>query len=204
MKVNLNKNKMTKTTTKPSKKVTVKKEVKKEVPWSRMSKKAKRVAIAKDVLKHIKAGSLVPNRGAYFISNEVREAQMEIPYEETVELQGLLQGKTCEVCAKGAIFIADIIKNDDFAVNYWIDIDDGDMMCNRLEGIFERGQLDLIECAFEGGIISDETNILRSHLENTPLADKAEKFFNKYNGDPEKVLTAIMKNIIKNDGTFKP
>lgn len=195
---------MTKTSKKPSKKATVKKVVKKVISWSRMSKKAKRIAIAKDVLKHIKAGALIPTSGWYFKSSEVRDVQREIPFTETRELQELLQGKTCQVCAKGALFISDILKNDDFQVGTYTDIDEGGIMCDRLEGIFERGQLDLIECAFEGGTVTDATGILSDDNGNTPLADKAEKFHDKNNDDSEKILTAIMKNIIKNDGTFKP
>lgn len=67
-----------------------------------------------------------------------------------------------------------------------------------LKGIFEPEQLRYMEYAFEGEDI-------KNTFTKKPDAfhEKVDAFWQKYNDDDNKRLTLIMKNIIRNEGTFK-
>lgn len=176
--------------------------------FSKMSKANQRVAIAKDVIMTIKAKKIKISQGSYVTNDELSE---EIGnYEKPVELQKLLAkvDEPCEVCAKGAMFICDIMRRNDFKVSDNTNIEDERIISKRLSQYFPQQQLDLIECAFEEGVQQDYTKTLSIRNDDgnwiySEIAKEAMEFGERYKRSEDRLI-AIMKNIIKNNGTFKP
>ncbi|KKN74685.1 hypothetical protein LCGC14_0388870 [marine sediment metagenome] len=173
-----------------------------------------RVEIAKDVLKQIKAKKITIECGAYFTYKTKKGAQ----YKGRQLQEVLPKLKECKVCALGSLFYSHIIKNNDFKISAnglgGTDLNGhGDRLRNSILG-FSEAQLELIECAFEsndyymmcsergtysGKVISSAISYRSTHdLSNGSVFDKDPK----KNDKP--ALIHIMKNVIKNKGTFKP
>lgn len=155
------------------------------------------VAIAKDVLKTINKRNIksesyycqVPyeqQANKLFSSNG--NAQKHIP---TIE-------KFCQVCAIGTCFLSFIKLYNNIKLK---DINnDRSMMVDYLSQFFDERQLDLIEIAFERSLNYTKTNIQYNELE---LYYRAKLFGQKYIKDHNRIK-AIMLNIIKNKGWFRP
>ncbi len=137
-----------------------------------------RIEIAKDVLKWIRTGMIVAiTSNAYFrplTNNKYNGKQLK---------DVLPKIKKCEVCAKGAMFYAHVMRHNDLVIpesgvanmNYY-----GEECLNLT--MFTETMLGKIEDAFEDGEYTEKHNLETD--ENT--------------------LKHIMNNIIKNKGTFKP
>jgi len=107
----------------------------------------------------------------------------------------------CEVCVRGSLLVSLIRKDNNFTGE---DLDN--MSCGyfdswsvedkRLLELFSPEQLSLIEYAFE--------NFSADRYINEKDLDKVEDFFVLYEHNNTERLIAILKNIIKNKGTFKP
>lgn len=165
----------------------------------------KRVIIAEDVIIQLSSKRLKAEAGIYFDSKAIQNKLNDVGGE--FELQGLIKETTepCKVCGIGALFACEVIRNDNFKVNGSDEIAydiHADNIKDRLKGIFNGDQLDLIETAFEKRVINDN-RLLEGWHGNTELADIAIDFGRKYESDKNRLI-AIMKNIIKNKGTFKP
>jgi len=166
-----------------------------------MKKKTKpelRVEIAKDVLKHIKANSFIPEAMTYF---EVKSKHKYVGRQ----LKDILPKiKECRVCAIGGMFYSYVMRHN----NYEIDVDG--VRCvdpdenRKLMSMFTTKQLELIEGAFEMSGFVSKGDYSRKTI------DRARNYRERLNlckgvkGNDEKALIHIMKNIIKNKGTFKP
>lgn len=179
-----------------------------------MSKADKRVTIAKDVIAQLKAKKFVAKAShGYFNSAKVDKKIDNSNVNDHFELQDVIKdrGVTCKVCGIGSLFACEVLRNDNFKIqkDYSWQSDatsfiDDETIAKRLVGIFDRGQLDLIEAAFEKRIVNDKTNTLEDWNEDpTNLGDKALNFGKRYHKDNDRMI-AIMENIIKNKGTFKP
>lgn len=175
--------------------------MKKITPFNKLSKSAQRVAIARDVLLqlrkkrfHSKLGSYVKIPNLWEIDDTDRQANECISDGSA----------TCLVCAKGALFMSHVMKTNHISLNEVNDI--GEFRIKKRLKMFSKRQLDMIECAFEKRVVEDDDRVLKDydniHEQITPLAHSAIKFGRKYNQLNR--LSAIMKNIIKNNGTFKP
>jgi hypothetical protein len=84
----------------------------------------------------------------------------------------------------------------------YLSIDNG-AICNVLQKHFSQTQLEMIECAFEGGKIHNLHKVDGTPLISEVMEQKCAKFYDKYE-DSRKRLAAIMRNMIKNNGIFKP
>ncbi len=144
------------------------------------SKAQLRVEIAKDVLKHIKAEKIVTEKLVYF------EASSDSSHCGEQLKDVLPKLNDCRVCALGGMFYAHVNRNNKYQINtdYRNDIVKvhSDDMRNELS-MFSNTQLWKIEISFEC-----DDSYRREH-------DLIED---------EDALIHIMKNIIKNKGTFKP
>ena len=90
---------------------------------------------------------------------------------------------SCEVCGIGGLFVGALMKFDGLrAVE--APILSFTAMCDHLLKYFSEAQLKLVEDAFEGW-------------------NKLQEYYSQYPKDKQR-LAAIMKNIIRNKGTFKP
>lgn len=101
----------------------------------------------------------------------------------------------CPSCALGNLFLSHIrlfdkvlLENDTYG---------RDNITDSLENYFDANQLNLIECAFEGDDITGDFN------NDDEEYRAALSYYSKYS-DTKKRLRAILINIIKNNGTFKP
>ena len=151
-----------------------------------------RVAVARDALKnlvprHVKSGfSYIAYRGARVPA---------IDGGESCAIARTLQ-KKCDVCLKGALLLAAVARKNDFnfetasvrnSTSLWV-LHSG--ILDRLAGLWSRQELDEMECAFEcyPGYRGD---------------DKANTFGTQFKKDSDRMV-AILKNVIKNRGVFKP
>lgn len=166
------------------------------------TKAEKRVLIAKDVLKNLKAKKLEVATGTYctfFKGNSQVEFKVGC-------LQKQLQNKTnikCECCALGSAFYSYIMKFNNFNVT-----EDGDEYFNEtdmnvLERIFTPLQLSMIESAFEGCAMVERINHDFDQAYNHIAILRSIEFGDKYYNDAPR-LQSIMQNIVDNNGTFKP
>lgn len=155
----------------------------------------KRVAIAKDVLKQIKLGVFRAKTQSYIDFNGYNSMP-----DTSISLQKVIEDRKieCKVCAKGALFCSLVVfKNKiDIRGAYWLT--EGDIV-SRFKGIFSEHQLDMIENAFERKMINTHGN----ERKNEQLR-KSVNFGNTHGESDEETLIAIMKNIVKNSGEFKP
>ncbi|RJQ24579.1 hypothetical protein C4577_07355 [Candidatus Parcubacteria bacterium] len=147
-----------------------------------MTKKEKAVAVAKDVLKHLR--SLKFTGCASYCEGD----GLNISKDENVQPHISKLVKNCEVCALGGMFLSyirlfdnvkyeKIIEPKYYEENeYQIHVD-RDYIIDKFKGIFDRDVLDCIEDAYEGG-------------------------WDEFYPDPRDRIKAIMKNIVKNNGRF--
>lgn len=164
-----------------------------------MAKAQKRVAIAKDVLAYLRAGKIKTDVPGYLNDVDLRNGE---------QVRDSLQAtdRACQACAIGACFVAANLRADDLEVRAlcrngsW---DDG--MRDYLARWFSRGQLCLIEAAFEC-----DAETAADQGVGDRLARRAEDFGlahgNRCKNRTRRTrrMRAIMQNIIDNGGTFKP
>jgi len=162
--------------------------MKKAKPFSKLTKCEQRVEIAKDVIKQLKLKTLVPLSGTYVTPTVI--TQTDEDELQGQELDKLISEKkvTCQVCAKGALFISHVMKTDNCTLQESKCVGNG-RISFRLN-MFSQAQLDKIEQAFEGWGVENPKS-------------KMSKFIRRWGTEEERLLP-IMKNIIKNGGTFKP
>ena len=157
-------------------------------------KRAERVAIAKDALSWIQKGALIPTHQVYlnpefnpYCNADGSRAFMHDQIDHK-QLRDVVLGK-CEVCAKGALFLAKAVRYNNVVVVQMNEAD-GDWDGAPLREHFSQAQLQLIEAAFEG--FDYDTH--RGH-------SAARTFYNRFYTATQR-LTAILENIIRNDGEF--
>lgn len=168
----------------------------------RMSAKAKRIAVAKEVLMLLRRRKIAAQQGAYIHSPNVPFAPLQGIQNDT-EMRDVILSRKCQVCGIGAIACARATLLDAMPANHVISDDAMDMIgrgatLQMIGEVFSRSQVDLIETAFEkylpGDIISGPS---------TESQASARKFGLKYRSATAR-LKAIMRNIIRNGGKFVP
>lgn len=173
-----------------------------------MTPSQKRVAIAKDVIKHLrseKINTTFDHRKIYAGNGYLAIPIEEAPRKNDVgrQWQSVLRGvETCSVCAKGAVFVATMLRFNNCKVDRPLAGEDrngqigSSEMTRHLRGYFSKQQLDLIESAYEACAVNDtraeDDAVAFGQQFASTLADRSDR------------LIAIMQNIIKNNGTFKP
>jgi len=206
---------------------------KRKAKFKKASPAQKRVLIAKDVIAQVKAKRFIATAGRWAILRDKRGKNIALSFTETpvandAQVQSLfLSGAvaTCECCALGGIMLSCTLYNSnqtvkDFSAVAGIGarVARGDKFSNGLHRFFSQKQLALIECAFEGGKgefgiairfdylnFSDPIVIVADLLKTVPrdTLKRAVGYMTQYPAADKRIL-AIMQNIIKNKGTFKP
>lgn len=168
----------------------------------------KRVLIAKDVIAQIKAKRFKARSGTWVnpVFRNGQDLDMFEKFDEEIApvRELFLEQKipACECCALGAMFMSCTLYNNKTTVENLLDetlnFEDlirtsGPQFSNGLDQFFSKTQLKLIEAAFEGdyGAFSWEGS------------DKTKVWYETLPNDTKR-LVAIMNNIIKNKGIFKP
>jgi hypothetical protein len=108
----------------------------------------------------------------------------------------------CGCCALGAIFVSAVERFNGVRVGVNMDscrVFGFDDIKRPLRRFFSAEQMKLIEIAFEVG----GGYFLHKKFKPAELGLAARNFGFRYD-DPEQRMVAIMRNIIRNDGEFKP
>jgi hypothetical protein len=168
--------------------------------------KQRLLAIAKDVLKNMKYYRI--ERGAFC------ELSPPLPKEaEGKQLQKFIpelkKRKQCRVCADGALFLSAVTLYNAFKVDFGLTEPlylteppysagvDNETLLDFLRTKIGAKQVEYIETAFEQGDGYHDTDY------NDPTSKAAGDFGRRYSSSTNR-LRAILKNIIKNKGEFKP
>ena len=153
----------------------------------RQTKAQKRVTIAKDVLKWLDTKKVRASPGVYL---DVYDGKELVTEGDTVN------GYKCEACALGAIF-ACTVERAKAARSGGFNVSSGHMR-SRLGPYFERDQLAAIENAFE------QTSVIPTEASTGTWSPQYEGADFSADSSPTRRMRAIMKNIIRNNGTFIP
>lgn len=163
----------------------------KNKPTKRLTITEKRVVVAKDALKQLKAERFVAQIGHY-LGMDITQALEEVE-DRTCQAQPYLKdAKVCTVCAKGALLLSAIRKFNKATIR---DVLNEDM--SKPEKLFGEHNLDNMEAAFE------TWDCFSGSRYGQPVPVKVEQFGHNYDNAHDR-LVAILKNVIKNNGTFKP
>lgn len=156
------------------------------------SPEQKRVMLAKDALSQL--GKTTEASAQRFITFHGIHTRVK----KGDELQKVLPKiDLCGVCALGSLFVSQVRMANNCKLSA------GEITCGmvfmekrvkQMEKYFSKEQLHLIEYAFEGG-----AGLYRT----SEYSDNAMEFYNKHTSD-KKRMVAILKNIIRNKGTFIP
>lgn len=172
-----------------------------------------RVALAQEVISLLKTEKLTARVGTYLSFQN--DADAEDAFIDDV----FHEPGACTVCALGSVFICAAIKTESLQFGDFNLVDGDSQVSTNVESgdmrsflgqYFSYNQLCLIEIAFEEAVGVDmicptaaESEAGASALSFRHRAGYNDADFGKYVKD-EEALIAIMKNIIKNKGTFKP
>ena len=167
-----------------------------------VQKRLLRVRIAKDVLEQLRLRFYKAERGTYvdFWTRSDDEGGKDFPeLKSNCDLQSQLDRVGfCEVCGIGSLFVSLIRLKDQYKLNK-CEARSAFIDTNRLRaalyGIFSEYQVLLIETAFEGRHIDAVYLNYDDYIPATNFAGSRT---------PAETLRRIMRNIIRNRGTFKP
>lgn len=191
-----------------------------EQEYNKLTNKQKRVVLAQDVLDHLQSEKISPIAGAFFSLYKVgshygimNQSSLNFMASDGYgnvgdSLQLVLQrpDTRCDVCAKGALFVAHVLRNN--RVNLG-DVYDHARLPREIQDVFGHMMLQHIEIAFEVcihrwndwhelgpylGLDQDVIDKIQMDIETVGVYD----FESKYNSD----LDGIMRNIIRNEGQF--
>ena len=189
--------------------------------FSALGPAAKRVKIARDVLKQLKDRRILASSGKYLVG--VATAEMEIYENGTVgpdpnqEVQDVIASMpSCEACALGSIFACAVSIADNFklgkmencSIQRCADSDNasavrlefrGRDLYRYLKRFFSMEQLSLIESAFERKPMGK----FDYYGCDDPVVQPAVAFGRRYPSDKGRMV-AIMKNIVSHRGEFRP
>lgn len=157
--------------------------------WSKMTIVEKRKTLAQDVINQVDLGWIIPARGVY--------CNVSIKAHIKNDLQkGLQQKNSCNVCAMGALMASSIIKTNNFNTS-WCSTD----IIYRLNSIFSKSHLRLIEAAFEKDLIhkSGTKGLVDNNGNYTDIVKKAIILGKQQYKSNKSRLKAIMKNIIQDE-----
>lgn len=192
---------------KPQSKTPVKTKPQSTNSFKGKSKSEIRVMIAKDVLAQLESKAYCAMQGSW-----VEDKKLGDFYEYCIEqFEGDQNAKAvsareyvdklkaCKVCALGSIFVSQVRIGGDFKVS---DVENAYGVFEQLETsplkrYFSVNQLKLIEASFEG------YNGMYSHFMEGADELLSCSYESQFSKDKDR-LTAIMKNIVRNNGQFIP
>ena len=169
-----------------------------------MTEAEKRVVIAHDCIIRIHAEQFKPCRNKFFANLEDFKSYDDDSntksIKETINNSEIVP--TCEVCAKGGLFLSIIGRVNNFTFGeVWGDNDIDSDEHAELLNFFSARQLALIELAFEGEQYIDYDEDGEPIDFSTKKENKAIKFYDSYEKSNNRLI-AICENIINNNGEF--
>lgn len=164
-----------------------------------MSRKERKIAIAKDVIANIHLGKLNVRMNNGYVGGIDGDIEYDkeilcqyLPSEQVAELLK----PACQVCARGAMMMCKVAKFNSFDLNKYC-LEDEESTVEALKDAFSEEELGQIEGAFE---LWGSDSFMPSHkrLSNESLDNWAS-----IQDDKDRLL-AIMQNVIDHNGVFKP
>lgn len=192
------------------KKLSLKTKKVKVIPFNKLSPSQKRIAIAKDVLQQLKTKKYTAQNSAYIKDVKMLDGATITDYDDSRfwDIQEKFEKiKNCKVCALGAClmsatkFVNKLKFNNVLSV---FELKRSENVKSIFTEIFSSEQILLIETAFESdnGDMKYGKEALHKNIDTEDI-HKCNKFYSKYKKDESRMI-AIMKNIITNNGIFKP
>lgn len=185
--------------------------------FANATKAEKRVLIAQDVIAQIEAKIMIGASGNYVKNINLIEGSVWDMDDDGVK-ENYEKIASCNVCAMGACVMSVTKFNNKLLFSDTREIEDNKKAQGLMAELFSKKQLYLIESAFEG--VDDDCIRLAINMGYNPkqITDKEKEacnvFYTHFGGLPNHVsggdvvetkrLLAIMKNIVKHKGTFKP
>jgi len=169
-------------------------------PKTARMRATQRVRIAKDVLAQLNAGTILAKRGDYVTWSD---ADFTKVLRKSEANEKIVLPDVVSACAIGSVFTAaldryDAMRIKDLASPGYAEIEDHDMLM-YLQPWFEEDELRLMECIFED-------NYHRYRMDHEIVEAFKEKSIKQSRSttqsDAEKILRAMMRNIVKNNGEF--
>jgi len=169
-----------------------------------LSKTEKRVLIARDVIAQVKAEKYFPRRGSYIKYLTLGGDEYDVTTNSMASLQKHFDEITCNCCALGACLLSATKYKNRLEFQDVYNLASSQSPWDLLKGIFSSKQLNMIEYAFEAERSGTRVgeNRFKNYLEEEIQVACID--FGRSYDDPEDRMIAIMKNIIKNKGEFKP
>jgi len=163
-----------------------------------------RVLIARDVLAQVKKEKFFPRRGSYIKHLTIGGNECDITTNRRNSVQKHFDEITCYCCALGACLLSATKYKNKLEFQDVCNLAASQSPWDLLRGIFPSKQLNMIEYAFEAERSGTRVgeNRFNNYLEDG-IKEACIDFGRNY-AEPEDRMIAIMKNIIKNKGEFKP
>ncbi len=167
--------------------------------FNRLSPPERRVEIAKDVIKSLKLKKIRAKTGRFASLKHTQPNACD-----STNMLEVFESTRCDCCARGAMFVSAVRKFDNVTAK---DVGTGNVWVGEItdynfkhieDGYWDAKQIQMIETAFES-----EASYVLSDLLSDEEISVCKKFKKRYK-TPEKRMIGIMRNIIKNKGTFKP
>ncbi len=167
--------------------------------FNKLSASGKRITVAKDVIDRVKFGQIIPKKGDFMgdYSAIVNGKKCNDIVEESPLKNASME---CHACGKGGLFLSYLGITEEVNLSYFNTFISAKLNSDAmimLSKIFSLKQLTLIETAFEGRSFTWNVTLKNSEIST------CFQFKKKYYLEKDRLI-AICKNIIKNNGTFKP
>jgi hypothetical protein len=180
-----------------------------KVNAKKLTKREMGVAVAKDVLEQLRLSRLDVRCGMYMggrydsrsgpVAKKISERMIKSPACDLKDVVDLA-ASSCRVCAKGAAVLSMARLFDNLPATLFFRSDGyplGNNPWKELEAVFSWETIQLIEAAFE------KSEAFACRDTSPTLALAAVNFGRRYES-PEDRLWAIMLNVVKNRGEFRP
>lgn len=164
--------------------------------FNKLSLTNKRLVVLQDVLDSVINGKLIPKPGDYIydISSVLGLSALIKPDNKI----------SCKACGLGSLFLSLCKFNDNITYEQamgclWKDFNIK-YLTIQFEKLFSLEQLYLIECCYEGNDYGSRYGWTKNHDNVNDIAYSYKDIF----PDPVDRLFAIVHNMIRNNGIFKP
>lgn len=173
-----------------------------EEKWKSSKRSEKRVIIAKDVIKQINNQKIKPNTGSYINAVDLKNNPEFCFYnDDNFDVKENYKNLSCSACALGSLMLVITSYDNNLQIQ---DFKHENFKSSKLRkmfySIFSKRQLALIELAFEV-----RCTFFYENVHDLIEKDKIDSIIRYYETlNPYERMMLIMKNIIKNNGTFMP
>ncbi len=177
--------------------------------FNALAKSTQRCLLALDVLKWIRTSKIKPYSGMYLMTDAENHPKYDGEAQANSKAgQACLLGSGCHVCAKGALFMAHVMRADKITVQSVLEyeIGEGNRLVDEYD-LFTPEQYTLIERAFEGwGSDKSVTKLFRKVFfrDTDWRLDDGEDDSDPVDVADKNCLAAIMINLLEHGGTFVP